>query len=246
METILNNLGQLIYINHNHKGFLIKWNLLAPLCKKWSRNRDCDMTRVLEMLTFHKMGGYIPRMIHLAELPKEGLVCYDGNHRREVFTLCNDEEIICIVDVLFNTNQKEVYDAFDNINKSVQVPAIYLEDTTYTVSIKEDILALVKEYEIKYKPFLSTSSRCHAPNFNRDMFTDMIHGLYTFFQGTLSICQLKEILEQLNIEYSKENNIFRPHSCYRKTIIEKCKTNNFWLFLEKSIPIEHIQKQLKV
>jgi len=80
MKDIFASLGKQIYDNDNHQGYLVKWNMIAPLCKKWSHNRDCDNERVDEIFKFHNNGGYIPRMIHLAEIESEGLICYDGNH----------------------------------------------------------------------------------------------------------------------------------------------------------------------
>jgi hypothetical protein len=55
---------------------------------------------------------YIPKMIHLAELNEEGLICYDGNHRREVFNLLQ-KDFLCIIDIIFNATQEDVFYAFD-------------------------------------------------------------------------------------------------------------------------------------
>jgi len=181
MEAIFNSLGQPIYDLNGHKGFLVRWKLISPFCKKWSRNRDADLARVNEMIDFYHKGGYIPRIVHLAEVKDEGLVCYDGNHRKEVFDKCNDEDVLCIVDVMFGATQNDIYKAFNNINKSVQLPAIYIDECNNDNNVKAEIVELVKEYENKYKPLLSTSARCHAPNFNRDNFTDNIYNIYTSF-----------------------------------------------------------------
>lgn len=187
MDAIFNSLGQSIYNNNGHKGYIIQWKLIAPFCKKWSRNREPDMERVKEMVEYYNLGGYIPRMIHLAEIKEEGVVCYDGNHRKEAFNVCNDETVMCVVDIMFNATQNDVYKAFNNINKSVQLPAIYVEDSNDANNVKEEIIQLVKEYESRYKPFLSTSARCHAPHFNRDTFTDNIYNIYKFFGSAITL-----------------------------------------------------------
>ena len=135
------------------------------------------MERVNEMVEHYHKGGYIPRIIHLAEIKDEGIVCYDGNHRKEVFNKCNDDGVMCVVDMMFDATHNDVYKAFNNINKSVQLPAIYIEEGGDDNNVKAEIVKLVREYETKYKPFLSTSSRCHAPQFNRDTFTDNIYNL---------------------------------------------------------------------
>jgi hypothetical protein len=242
MDAIFDSLGQPIYNINGHNGYMIQWKLIAPFCKKWSRNRDPDMERVKEMVEHHHKGGYIPRMIHLAEVKDEGMVCYDGNHRKEVFNICNDETVMCIIDVIFGATQNDVYKAFNNINKSVQLPAIYVEETDDD-NIKAKIVKLVKEYEVKYKPFLSTSSRCHAPNFNRDVFTDNIYHIYKSFGNLVGIEQIGKLLEKLNDEYA-HGRLCRPHPAYKKLLLEKCKKHNMWLFIEKTIPFEHVERVL--
>lgn len=199
-----------------------------------------DMGRVREMIDHYNKGGYIPRMIHLAEIKEESVVCYDGNHRKEVFNQCNDDTALCIVDVMFSACQNDVYKVFNSINKSVQLPAIYIEEPTSDANnAKEAIINLVKSYETKYKALLSTSARCHAPNFNRDGFTDNIYNIYLEFNRTLSIEEIGELLEKVNKEYA-QGRLCRPHSMYRPAVIEKCKTHDMWLFIDKTIPFEHI------
>lgn len=243
MEAIFDSLGQSIYNFNGHKGYMIQWKMIAPFCKKWSRNRDPDIERVNEMVEYYHKGGYIPRMIHLAELKDEGMVCYDGNHRKEVFNMCNDEAVMCVVDVMFGANQNDVYKAFNNINKSVQLPAIYIEESSGENDVKAEIVKLVKEYETKYKPFLSTSARCHAPHFNRDAFTDNIYNIYTSLGKVVSIEQIGKLLDMLNNEYA-QGRMCRPHSVYKQSILDKCKKHNMWLFIERTIPFEHIETLL--
>lgn len=238
MEDVFNKIGTKIYTTNNHIGYSIKWNLIAPLCKKWSRNRDPDSTRVDEMINFYNNGGYIPPVLHLAEIQEEGLVCYDGNHRRELFNQL-ENTIDCIVDIMFNTTQSEVFKSFDNINKSVQLPAIYLDE--HKDSTKEDILQLVKTYEQKYKNFLSTSSRCRAPNFNRDNFVDNIYNILNSFHNMINVKELSILLTELNYQYSI-GNLCRPHYKYSPAVIKKCTDQQLWLFLERDICIEHVHK----
>jgi len=243
MELIINSLGKKIYVNNNHYGFLIEYNKISPIIKKWSRNRDSDENRVNDIYNFYINGGYVPNIIHLAEVEDEGLICYDGNHRREVFAKYianNNTCLLCIVDVMFSTTQLEVFNAFSNINKAVQLPAIYLEKKDNIMIIKNEIIDLVKQYEIKYKPFLSTSSRCQAPNFNRDNFVDSLYEIYQYFNNSITIENIGKLLDKINYEYSIEN-LCKPHNKYKKNVVEKCKKHNFWLFIDRSLHIEHIK-----
>ena len=242
-RSVFENNGKLMYTiecsNVIHYGYLIPWNVLSMECSKWSRNRDSDQERVFEMMEEIENGGYVPRMIHVAVLNDEGLVCYDGNHRREVFDRCLDQDIECIVDVMFNVTQDDIYRAFHNINRAVQLPALYLDNEHSNV--KNEILKLVREYEVKYKDYVSPSCRCHAPNFNRDVFTDNIFEIYTQFGGIVTVDELASMLKVLNVEYSK-GNICRSHDVYKPSIITKCQKHGLWLFLERTIPFEHMQR----
>lgn len=245
MQSVFDSLGKCIYNFNGHKGYMILWKLISPFCKTWSRNRDPDMGRVREMVEYYQTGGYIPRMIHLAEIKGEGMVCYDGNHRKEVFNICkeDDDELVCIVDVIFDATQNEVYRAFNNVNKSVQLPAIYIEESSDNNDVKADIVKLVRQYETKYKSFLSTSARCHSPNFNRDSFTDNIYNIYKSFCNLVSIQEIGNLLDKLNNEYA-QGRMCRPHSQHKQSILEKCKKHNMWLFIDKIIPFEHVEMLL--
>jgi hypothetical protein len=245
MLSTLNALSiQKLYTHKNHVGFLIHWEFCASLIKKWNRNRESDESRVAEIVAAHKNGIYFPLILHVAELQEEGLVCYDGNHRREALYMIGRPDIPIILDVMFEAKQQDIMDAFNNINKSIQVPAIYFDEKEDTAPVKDDILALVRSYEIRYKQYISTSPRYHAPHFNRDAFVENLTELYNANNGTLSIQELGSLLERLNIEYSR-GHICRTHSFYKSTVIEKCRKHGLWLFLERTIPAEHILILLK-
>lgn len=236
MQNLFNNIATKTYTNTNHIGYLINWKLITPLCKKWSLNRDSDQNRVNELVQYYNNGGYVPLFLHLAET-EDGLVCYDGNHRREMMNILNYNGI-CIIDIIFNATKDQLIDAFNNLNKSIQVPLVYLETTNNT--IKDDLITLVKSYEEKYKPFVSTSSRCHSPNFNRDTLMDNLYSIYQSFNNSITVQELRILLERLNSEYSK-GNLCQPHNSYRSSIIEKCKKYNLWLFINRSISFDHMK-----
>lgn len=243
MEQVIESLGKKLYVQghpNTHHGYYVNWKLISPLCKVWSRNRLPDRNRVEEMLSFYKEGGYIPPVIHLAEIQGEGLVCYDGNHRREVLNLCG-EDAMCIIDVMFDAKQCDVFMAFDNLNKSIEVPSIYTSPKEDAVYVQKKLTDLVKKYEIKYPKFLSPAKRFHAPNFNRDVLVNDLSEIYERFDGKIDIDELESKLELLNSEYSKEN-MCKPHSQYPEKTVKKCRESNFWLFIDRKIPFEHLEK----
>lgn len=240
MESVFNIFATELYRRGNHVGYIVKFKNINPICKKWSKNRNPDMERVNEMHEYYKNGGYIPKFIHLAELVDEGIVCYDGNHRRELLKMINDDEVECIIDVLFNASPHDVHEAFLSVNNAVDVPEIYMDDLS---NIKEDVLGLVKKYETKYKMFLSKTARCRSPNFNRDVFTDNITKIYKFFNGTKTISEIEDLLHKLNKEYAK-GKICKTHSKYPSSVLDKCMKHGLWLFLEREVSCDHIEKIL--
>jgi hypothetical protein len=238
MQSVIETFGTKLYEEGKHVGYKVFVKHMIPLWKKWSRNRDPDMERVNEIL---ESRAYIPKFIHLADLEGEGLVCYDGNHRRMVMEKMNDDTQTCIVDVLFGATTDDVYQAFVNINKGVEVPEIYIDDTD---NIKEDVTRLVRKYEIKYKSFVSTSSRCRAPHFNRDTFVENITKIYKHLQGCKTVDEIGELLEKLNTEYSR-GHICKPHDKYKPLVTDKCQKYGLWLFLEREIPPEHVERLIQ-
>lgn len=235
MESIIRSFGTELYRDQRHVGYKVHVKHMIPLWKKWSKNRDPDMQRVDEMVT---NGVYIPKIIHLAELEREGLVCYDGNHRREVLKRLVDDSLTCIVDIIFNATYDDVYEAFVNVNKGVELPEIYIEDSD---NIKNDVTDLVRKYEDKYKPYVSISSKCRAPQFNRDMFIENITKIYRYLLGQKTIREIGDLLEKLNHEYSR-GHMCKAHSTYKPNVIEKCKKHGLWLFLEREVSPEHVEK----
>jgi hypothetical protein len=238
MESVFKTFAKELYRCGNHVGYSVKFKHIDPICRKWSKNRHPDVERVKDMYEYHNSGGYVPKFIHLAELKDEGLVCYDGNHRRELLKLINNGDTECIVDVLFSASNEDIYEAFSSVNKAVDVPEIYLEDVS---NIKDSVLDLVKKYEGRHKSFMSKSSRCRSPNFNRDVFTDNVTKIYKYFNGTKSISEIEEALERLNKEYA-HGKICKSHAKYPSSVIDKCKKHGLWLFLEREIPCEHVEK----
>ena len=106
-----------------------------------------------------------------------------------------------------------------------------------------NIINLVQQFENTHKQLMSTSPRCHAPHFNRDTLTDNIYNIYVALHGTVNIEQIGQLLEKLNKEYAN-GRLCRPHSVYKQSVIDKCKKHNMWLFIDKSIPFEHVNALL--
>ncbi len=239
MKTLLDTNATLIYSQNNHFGYSIKYIKIKNLIKCWKRNRSPDELRVNEMLKYYNTGGFLPPVLYLANTREKDLVCYDGNHRREVYNKIEDDNLLIIIDVIFDATESDIFKIFTNINKSVQLPLIYTEKVSE--NILQDIINLVKTYEKSFKAFLSPSSHCRIPNFNRDVLIDNIYELYNNLNQVYSIKEISYLLNILNGEYAS-GNLCKPHSSFNSRIIEKCKKYNFWLFIYSKISTEHIEK----
>lgn len=168
----------------------------------------------------------------MAYVEGEGLVCFDGNHRREALSRMEwGDEFSVFLDVLLNATPRDIFCCFDALNKSVQVPLVFVDDN----NVREVVLGAVREFELLYKPFVSTSSRCHAPNFNRDAFVDALYDMYRSLEGKYSLPEIIAALHHLNREYG--NGKFGPT---RHNIKDKCDKHSFWLFRERRINTDHV------
>ena len=243
MQAVLDKLGNFVFEYGKHRVYCMDWDTIKPLVKKWSCNRDPDMKRVFEIRNHLERGGHVPFLLHLAELKDEGLICYDGNHRREAFNMIS-RPLYVMIDVMFDASKKDVYEDFTMLNKSVQVPSLYLgEDANHDLTrrVREDISALVRKYETQWRSFCSSSARCHAPNFNRDVLMENIFEIWREFDGMVSVDEIEALLHKLNDEY-KSGRICKPHSSYKPQVISKCASDGLWLFLDKRIPIDHVKE----
>ena len=223
--------------NGNHSTFIIEWNLIAQLVKKWSRNRDSDNNRVKEMVEYYNSGGYIPFVMHLAYLEDEGLVCYKGNTRREVCNSVNNNSLKVIIDLMHPATQQSVLETFNNLSKSIQLPVLHLSESK---NVKGEIITLVETYETTYPLFISTTGRCNRPHFNREIFIENVHEIYTHLDSQVSVKDIGLLLTRLNKCYSQQE-LCNKHATYTKNTIDKCKKYGLWLFLERKIPCAHIK-----
>ena len=239
---IIRKTGRQVYDIDGHIGYEISVSSMNTLLKAWSKNRQLDNTRVNELSRHLKQGGWVPPTIHVAHIPVEGLVCYDGNHRREAYrqiSPCFENKTI-ILDIL--KKPTEIYKCFNDINKSVPVAQIDLLMDNDFVKIRHELDNLVKKYEKTYSSFVSTSSRCNTPNFNRDNFKDQLFQYIQNKEYQINIQIIEEALNYLNNAYAKDIRSGADVKNLRATVLKKCREENLWLFAwKRDIPFEDIE-----
>lgn len=72
---------------------------------------------------------------------------------------------------------------------------------------------------------------------------DDIYNLYNVYNGKINIEQIQEALVKLNNYYSNQQ-MCKPHSTYKQHVIDKCTKSGLWLFINRNLQIEHIEKIL--
>ena len=228
----------ILYEGHGHVGYLVNdYQSIQDQCSKWLGNREPDSQRILEMVKHFNSGGYVPLFFHLAQTPG-GLVCYDGNHRRECFKTLN-ASVPVMVDIMFGVTDTEVNEAFRLVNSAVQLPSLYIERPPHT----KDLQRLVQYYCRRWPHFLSPSPHPRAPHFNKDVLLQDLDDIYRSFGGQISVDILGECLDRLNIMYTNDSQL--PSRAlltgnYTEVSIKKCCDHGFFLFIGGRIPTRDV------
>jgi len=191
--------------------------------KVWKFNRPPDMTRVEEIRETMKKNNRMDGMINLAYITHEGLVCYEGNHRRLAL---EGNEFVVFVEIIWDVTNEQVTEEFKRLNKSVSVPELYISETDAT--LKVEIEELVKEFTKKFTKHLSSSAKNQCPNFNRDNLTDQILRLQK--ELMIPVSQLSTRLYALNEKLS-----FKDKTKLSEKNRQKCEKYGLWLFAWSSV-----------
>ena len=188
--------GKFITKHGNHLLYLADSHVITRNSKIWSQNRPPDTLRIEELKRYIEQIGYVDGILYFANIPDEGLVCYDGNHRREALNLINKSFKI-FINVIESPSYRYLCDKFVSLNKCVPVTELYLDldinkevftnndsqimnsvsQTTPITKketniskehIKQVILELAKFYADKWKDHRKTSPNPNRPHFNWD------------------------------------------------------------------------------
>lgn len=113
--------------------------------------------------------GYVDGVIYLANIENEGLVCYDGNHRRcALMNLPKNYKVI--INILENPTFEVLKEKFRSLNICVHVTELFLnpenKDTHQDMLTK--IMDVTEYFCSIWKSHRKTSPNPKRPNFNRD------------------------------------------------------------------------------
>ena len=186
--------------------------------KFWKHNRPPTLSRVPEihnwMAEFHRMDG----VLNLAHIPGEGLVCFEGNHRRLAL---EGLDITVLVDIVWNATHATVKQEFKRLNQSISVPDLYVVENDATIRL--NIENAVAEFRKKYSKHESSHGRFQRPNFNRDKLTDELFRLQN---------ELMVSVDDLMIRIYEQNDklALADKTKLSENTIKKCSESGLWLF----------------
>ena len=185
---------------------------------QWKFNRPPDMSRIGDIHNWMKQFNRMDGVLNLAYIQHEGLVCFEGNHRRLALEGLN---ITVLADIVWDATHEIVKHEFQRLNKSISVPDLYIVETDATVRVQ--IEEAVASFRKKYPTHESNSGRPIRPNFNRDKLTDELTRVQKELQ--IPVSELMERLEKLNETYKSKDK-----SKLSKNILTKCDASGLWLF----------------
>ena len=198
--------------------------------KQWKFNRPPDLSRLSEirawMSEFKRMDG----VLNLAYVLGEGLVCFEGNHRRLAL---DGIDITVFVDILWDVSHEVVVHEFRRLNKSICVPDLYVTENHYAV--RDSVEKAVQEFRKKYPSMESSSGRPQRPNFNRDKLTDELFRVHK---------ELGISIEDLMVKLSSLNETLKASDKTKLSdlVKQKCEKSGLWLFAwSASLSVKDLQ-----
>ena len=198
--------------------------------KPWKFNRPPDMTRIPEIHSWMKQFRRMDGVLNLAYIQDDGLVCFEGNHRRLAL---DGLDIPVIADIVWDATDESVRHEFFRLNKAVSVPELYVSETSPAMRV--ELEEAVAKFRKKYSAMESTAGKPQRPNYNRDNLTDELVRLQR--ELVIPVGELMIRLYALNETYSSKDK-----SKLSEKMRQKCENSGLWLFAwSSSIPTKDLQ-----
>ena len=130
--------GKLILKQGLHKIYLADSHIITRNSNIWSKNRTPDILRIKEIMNYIESNNFVDGILFLANIQDEGLVCYDGNHRREALKML-DKSYKIFVNVIENPTLKYLCDKFTSLNKCVPKTELLLQSEINKDKVNDNI-----------------------------------------------------------------------------------------------------------
>jgi hypothetical protein len=254
-SAIVNKRCEMSIINqYNENHFLCNCkidNIIDFNICKWEFNRPPDNIRVSDISNYIHKGGSIDWIIYCTYISKIGEISkievYDGMHRISAIkeyihmyelslnTRCALRDSSILISIKINPTLGETIDAFQNINRCVSIPELYIDKSLIIegINIKKNIIEeIIQDWTNRFKSHFKSSMRTIIPNINRDIFIDIIDKIYDYYEIKTKH-QLENILNSANTHI--KNNI--SNIKYTEPALNKCKKTGCYLFMIKQISL---------
>jgi hypothetical protein len=231
--------------------------ILSGAIVNWEYNRPPDMARCPDIARYmYRSRKPIDTMIYLTyKCVADTFEVLDGIHRVTALRILkaenekpldlisdgdfgsnNDASRIykqhLIVNIRFNAVLGDLIEIFKTLNKSQNVPDIYIRDVAKEK--RELINAIANEWQIRFKKNFSSSANPIVCNTNRNKFVDLLDKLYDKYKITeLTGNHLRQVLEEANTRISF--NVPLKLSLDARV---KCKETGCYLFVYKNDKLE--------
>lgn len=197
----------------------------------WDKNRPPDTVRIQQILEYYQTNdvNLVPGVIHVWRKGDKNIV-YDGIHRLLAAFAC-DKNLTLLLQIYHTDKEQDIIDHFLNINKSISVPSIYLEETSVLKRLVCENVAT--DMCNKYPSFVSPSRKPFVYNFNRDNLIEFIASLNIDFSRPGVDKQINNELTGLNhvaADFVVRNKIKCP---------KKCDFHKFYLWYLDKAYIKH-------
>ncbi len=214
-----------------HNIFLADSLTITSQSKIWSKNRPCDEMRVAELEKYISKEGYVDGIIYFANIEGEGLVCYDGNHRRSALKNLQKNYKV-LINVIENPSYEYIKQKFISLNKCIPVTDLFLNPDETDKSSIDKIMEVTNYFCELWKSHRKTSPNPNRPNFNRDLLQQKIVDILEQQGTSVNNCQFEEIVNSVKLFNLNISNNRDKIKCTR-SMLEKCVSSGCFLFLEK-------------
>jgi len=167
-------------VNEHLLGMTTVRDVLGAPLVNWRLNRPPDQTRCAALAQYLQRSGQpIDSVLVLALNHRtRQFDILDGIHRYHALRMM-EEPILdapLIVNIRTNFSEGKLVEVFQNINKSVSVPELYLRDTTK--DRRECVERLATQWQMRYPSHFKATKAPQRPNTNRDLFIAFLDHAY--------------------------------------------------------------------
>ena len=226
--------GKYICKQGNHFIYLADSIVITKQSKMWCKNRPCDELRVIEIEKYISKVDYVDGVLYFANIDGEGLVCYDGNHRRCALKNMSKNYKV-LINVLENPPYEYLKQKFISLNKCVPVTELFLNQEETSEETINKIMDVTAYFCSTWKSHRKTSPNPNRPNFNRDILQQKIVSIIESHENFTVKSITKQEIINLILGFNEEIKNRKDSIKCTKVMLDKCLESGCFMFLEKKI-----------